>query len=230
MGGKGERFKQAGYATPKPFIPVDGVPMFVRVLQNIYSGTIADIYLVLHEKFMEAAQQATESFPFSSQIRFVPLNRQTRGSAETLLALRDILPPQDPIFTINCDQLIAGGLDRSIHQFLVSDSDVMIPFFRPTDGAYLKLRAEGERVCEMGRDLSGTALAAAGIYYFRSFELLSPYLSETLRDAEDLNEPCITQSLKLMLFSDLSIVTYDLGSSFTPLGTPEDIHAFNATC
>lgn len=227
MGGKGERFSKASYTTPKPFIPIHGVPMFRLVLENIYSSSIRGIYIVLHEEFVAAAQQATASLPFFSQIRFIPLRRQTRGSAETLLALNGRLPQQDPFFTINCDQLVTGGLDTPIQQFLALNCDVMIAVFESISGAYLKLRAEGETVQEMGRDLRDTSLAAAGIYFFRSFASVSTFLTEAVRASGDDMEPCITIALEHMLKSKLSMVTFNLGNSFTPLGTPEDIQAFN---
>ena len=37
MAGEGSRFKQAGYAKPKPFIDVLGKPMIVQVIENLFT-------------------------------------------------------------------------------------------------------------------------------------------------------------------------------------------------
>ena len=34
MSGQGNRYRQAGYQEPKPLIPVNGVPMISRLLEN----------------------------------------------------------------------------------------------------------------------------------------------------------------------------------------------------
>lgn len=36
MAGLGSRFAKEGYEKPKPFIDVNGKPMIVRVLENLY--------------------------------------------------------------------------------------------------------------------------------------------------------------------------------------------------
>ena len=39
MAGLGQRFKDAGYALPKPLVPIDGVPMVVRVVRELPVAT-----------------------------------------------------------------------------------------------------------------------------------------------------------------------------------------------
>jgi HAD superfamily hydrolase (TIGR01509 family) len=87
IGGKGERFKNAGYKDPKPMISIFGKPMICYVIDNILIRDNDIIFIIYYE--IEGIDTIKEKYPF---IRFIKINKQTMGATETImLGLNQIL-------------------------------------------------------------------------------------------------------------------------------------------
>ena len=80
IGGKGERFTNAGYKEPKPMIPIYGKPMICHVIDNIFIRDNDLVFIIYYE--IDGINQIMEMYPF---IRFIKINVQTRGAAETIM-------------------------------------------------------------------------------------------------------------------------------------------------
>ena len=91
VGGKGERFKNAGYVKSKPLIDIFEKPMIFYVLDNLNINTDDNIYLIYNtilekENF---SQIVKTKYPF---VNLLPLPKDTSGAAETLyLGLHNII-------------------------------------------------------------------------------------------------------------------------------------------
>ena len=62
MAGQGKRFRDAGFALPKPMIPVDGEPMFVRATNSLPLKLATRLIFAL-------LQEHVDDFGLDSQIR-----------------------------------------------------------------------------------------------------------------------------------------------------------------
>ncbi len=97
MAGEGQRYVDAGYQIPKPFIEVDGLPMVIRACQALPK---ADRYIFVCRK------SHLEKYPMEEKIKeyipnaiIVTVDKLTEGQAITCLAARDYIP-EDAILTI----------------------------------------------------------------------------------------------------------------------------------
>jgi len=109
LGGKGERFKNAGFIKPKPLIDVYEKPMILHVLDNLRlrpDDCIFIIYYDLDLSFETTIRNKYPSHPSFPSIKFVKLTHQTRGAAETIyIGLPEIIrqTPHLPCILLDCD-------------------------------------------------------------------------------------------------------------------------------
>lgn len=104
MGGLGQRFRDAGYALPKPLIPVDGAPMFRRALASweAWPGGRRTIVIVRTED--DARFGLTPAILHADpSIELLTLHQNTRGAVETALLAADTLDADAPLVLMDCD-------------------------------------------------------------------------------------------------------------------------------
>jgi len=102
--GSGERFRQAGYATPKPLIPVAGTPLIGRTLSLLEAGGIRTVYVVVNEAFAPAVRRYVEDLSLRLTVRWVV--RTTPGSFHSLLALVPFLRGRSRVLLATVDAVV----------------------------------------------------------------------------------------------------------------------------
>ncbi len=108
--GAGARFVEAGYATPKPLLPVDGEPMIVRAARALPE---ADLYIFCcrAEHLAQFPIEATLRAAFS-RCEIVTVPALTAGQAATCLLAEPVLLEDDELTIGPCDAevtRISGG-------------------------------------------------------------------------------------------------------------------------
>lgn len=101
MAGLGQRFADAGYTTPKPLIPVNGVPMVVRAVEDLPRAD--HVVFVVHPRHVEEYQvdRALRSyFPGCSVVVTPGL---TEGQACTVRLGCDEIDLNDDVLVCACD-------------------------------------------------------------------------------------------------------------------------------
>jgi NDP-sugar pyrophosphorylase family protein len=113
LAGAGRRFVEAGYALPKPLIPVDGVPMILRAAAALPP---ADrwIFVCRAEHLREAHLEATLRGVYPAAV-IIGLDEPTEGQACTCLVAADRLDDEDRLTIGACDNRMdydPAALDR----------------------------------------------------------------------------------------------------------------------
>ena len=120
MAGEGERFKKAGYKTPKPLIEINGEPMFVRSARCMPD---ADLWIFLvKEKFLEnnlIEKEINKNFKIN---KIVPIKEQTEGQASTCFLAKKYLQKNDRIFISSCDNYFNIEKDNFLSKSNASDA------------------------------------------------------------------------------------------------------------
>ena len=97
MAGEGKRYREAGYAVPKPFIEVQEIPMVVRAARALPP---ADKWIfVCRREHLEQYGGEKIIAPYFPNVHFVVVDRLTEGQACTCM-LAEKLIPQDAMLTI----------------------------------------------------------------------------------------------------------------------------------
>ncbi|MDX2147193.1 MAG: NTP transferase domain-containing protein [Planctomycetota bacterium] len=120
MAGEGQRFKDAGYALPKPLIPVSGVPMVARAVLDLPRAS--RVILLMRREHVErfdAERVLREHVP---SVEVVIVDKLTEGQACTVALARDRLDPDGPVLVAACDNTHVYDADR--HAALLADGSI----------------------------------------------------------------------------------------------------------
>ena len=100
MAGRGSRFVEAGYTTPKPFLNVQGKTMIERVVENVCEDGDSLVLLVLAEHI----PLLPKSLMHRPKTAIVPVAEVTQGAACTVLLAMPFLDAEKPLIIANSDQ------------------------------------------------------------------------------------------------------------------------------
>jgi NDP-sugar pyrophosphorylase family protein len=168
MAGRGKRFSDAGFTTPKPLIPIHGRPMTDVVISNLRpSRPHRFVFLILREH--------AESFGFDRHLRdwapgceIVFVDRVTEGAACTVLLARDLIDSDEPLMIANCDQWV----DVEIDDYLATGDDagvdgvIMTMWADHPKWSYVRFDDAG-RIVEVVEKRVVSNEATVGIYNYR---------------------------------------------------------------
>ena len=97
MAGEGQRYKDVGFVTPKPFIEIDGLPMAVRACLSLPRADKNIFVCRKHHLQKYPIQHALEKH--INNVIIVSIDELTEGQAITCLAAREYIP-DDAILNI----------------------------------------------------------------------------------------------------------------------------------
>lgn len=227
--GEGRRFIEAGYARPKAFIDVLGRPMIEWVVDNV-AVPGARFLIIGRATHLATEAQSVARLAKSHGVQVHALAERTEGTACTILAARDAIPPHLPLLIANSDQLVQGGVQAMLEDAARRQLDGSILVFRD-DGnpkwSFARVNDEGwlEEVAEK-RPIS--PLATVGIYWFARAELFFSAAEAMIAADDRVNGEFYTCPVYNYLRRQTSrIGVYELlATAMHGLGTPEDLQHF----
>ncbi len=178
MAGEGRRFQEAGYHTPKPLIPVDGMPMVARAAEQL-PGAERWVF-VCREEHLTRHGLADPLRHQCPACQIVPVPATTEGQACTCLLAEPLVPPDQPLFIGACDNGMLWDTDR--WQSAMNDPryDAWIWTFQrhvgvrrhPRMYSYVEVEADGvtARRVSLKTPISDTPIrdhAVVGAFWFR---------------------------------------------------------------
>jgi NDP-sugar pyrophosphorylase family protein len=231
MAGLGQRFADAGYTLPKPLIPVGGVPMVVRVVNNL---PVADrTVFICHPEHIRQYPMwgiLDENVPGA---RIVVTPGLTEGQAcSTALALPE-LDPASPVLVAACDSTQVYNSDR--WRKLVNDPkvDAVVWTFRHDPRVLLKPTAWGwvdesdgvVREISVKKPLSETPMkdgAVTGTFWFRTAKLMADGIARLVAENRRVNNEFYLDSVpNVLLDMGHRVRSFDV-DKYIGWGTPDD--------
>jgi NDP-sugar pyrophosphorylase family protein len=242
MAGYGERYRRAGYAVPKPLVPVDGRPMIERVVEGFGSLRQGDRFLFAVNRVHATSTDllgALERAAPGAEVLVIEPHRD--GPVQTLLACAGHIPPDEPVALNYCDFGVrwsfeafrtwceAGAWDaamsgyRGFHPHLLGPTlyATMRVDERPSD-------APGARVLEVREKHRFTddrmgEYSSAGLYWFREGRLLLDAARAVARDDERVaGELYVSTVVQRLVGEGRNVGVYPL-ERFFQWGTAEDL-------
>lgn len=147
MAGRGQRFQEAGYALPKPLIPVAGTPMMFRVIDDLppaekWIFVVRREHVerygidVILEKKLPGAEIVVEEAP--------------TGQLTSCLMARTHIQPNDELLIAACD----SGYEYDAQRFLElrGDDSIDAIYWTFTEHNILRDRPEAWGWCELEED------------------------------------------------------------------------------
>lgn len=229
MAGRGQRFADAGYALPKPLIPVHGTPMIKLVIDNLRpSQPHRFIFLVLEEHLAShgLASKLSDWAPASVH---VPVAGVTAGAACTVLLARSLIDNDEPLMIANCDQYIETSIDTYLAANQGADGLIMTMFADDPKWSFVRRDFAG-KVTEVIEKVVVSNEATVGIYNFASGRQFVAAADEMIaRDLRVNGEYYVAPVYNVMIERGATIQTYAIGrvgDGMHGIGTPSDLDAF----
>jgi dTDP-glucose pyrophosphorylase len=233
IAGRGSRFAVAGYAQPKPLIPVHGIPMIAAVVRNVRPTCAHRFIFVALAEHLEHAGMREALSQAAPGCVIIPVDRVTEGAACTVLLAREFINSDEPLMLANSDQWV----DIDIDDYLASQDR------QRADGLIMTMKADDPKWSFVG--LSGKRMvtrvvekevisneATVGIYNFRRG-------SDFVRAADGMiaknlrvnNEFYVAPVYNELIADGARIAIYNVGregAGMYGLGIPSDLESFLA--
>jgi dTDP-glucose pyrophosphorylase len=233
IAGRGSRFAVAGYAQPKPLIPIHGAPMIAAVVRNVRPRSAHRFIFVALAEHLEHAglrEALTDAAPGSV---IVPVDRVTDGAACTVLLTRDYINSDQPLMLANSDQWVDIDIDDYLASMDRQRGDGLIMTMKADDPKWSFVGLNGRR--HVTRVVEKEAIsneATVGIYNFRRG-------SDFVRAAEQMiaknlrvnNEFYVAPVYNELIAEGARIAIYNVGregAGMYGLGIPSDLEQFLA--
>ena len=234
MAGSGVRFAKAGFAKPKPFIDVNGAPMILRVMENIFIRDARYILICRSEHLAGENCEIRKLIEARFDCVFLPIEKPTEGAACTILHARQYFDSDDPLLLANSDQLVdidvadfyrdcmERALDGSIMTFLDPSKDPKWSFARTGPDGYVIEVREKQPISEN---------ATVGIYLFRrGRNFVDGAIDMIVRNDRVNGEFYTCPVYNYLLRDNRKIGIYNIpAGKMHGLGTPEDLEKYLAT-
>lgn len=168
IAGRGSRFATAGYAQPKPLIPVHGSPMIAAVVRNVRPSSAHRFIFVALAEHLEhgGMRQALEEAAPGSIV--VPVDRVTEGAACTVLLARDVIDTDEPLMLANSDQWVDVAIDDYLDAMDRQYADGLIMTMKADDPKWSFVGLDTRRlVTRVVEKQVISDEATVGIYNFR---------------------------------------------------------------
>ncbi|MFQ5874289.1 MAG: glycosyltransferase family 2 protein [Dehalococcoidia bacterium] len=226
IAGRGSRFKEAGFAEPKPLIKILGKTMVEWALECIDYKPEGLIFICLKDHIDRHHIDKHLRSLFSDRIAIVTTDGVTEGAACTVLLARDLIDNDEECIIYNSDQYFKAPLTEAI-QNRREEVTGIIPVFQATHPkwSYARLGADGY-VAEVAEKVPISTHATVGLYYFaRGRDCVWAIDQMMVKDIRRNNEfyVCPIYNELIQRGDKIDI----LESEFMwGLGTPEDVEYF----
>jgi len=237
MSGFGERFRRAGYAMPKPLIPVDGKPIIAHVIEMFPDET--DFIFICNEDHL-----AVPEYEMSKTLRkycptgkIVPIGSHKLGPVNAVLQARAFIKPDVPVIVNYCD--FAQYWDFNDFKSFVEETkcDGAVPCYRgfhphslgSTFYAYVRHDNLWMTDIQEKNPYTDTPIneyASSGTYYFSSGALcLEAFDAQLAQNLMVGGEYYASLAYLPLLAQDKKIAIYDI-QHFMQWGTPQDLEEY----
>ena len=232
MAGAGSRFAKAGFADPKPLIPVFGKPMIQVVIDNLTPACEHRFIFICQRTHVKEYGLREKLARFAPGAELIEIDGLTEGAACTVLKAADLIDSQNPLMIANSDQYV----DTNINQYLAIESG------RHLDGLIMTMKATHPKWSFAATDDAGFVTlvaekdpisddATVGIYNFAhgaDFVLAAnQMIARDLRvNGEFYVAPVYNEMIGRGAKIGIANIGDDQGNGMFGIGTPEDLRLF----
>jgi dTDP-glucose pyrophosphorylase len=167
MAGRGSRYSNEGYKTPKPLIEIHGKPMFAWALESLKKTDVSELLLVaLREHAISYGLQGLvdKYCPYNSKLLLI--DDVTEGQLCTVLVAEKHIDTNEDVLIVASDTLVESGIDIDIR---TKDDDckglISVADMPGESWSFAKTDVKGN-VVEVAEKKRISDNASTGLYYF----------------------------------------------------------------
>lgn len=169
MAGRGARFANEGYQTPKPLIEVNGKPMFtwaLKSLKKVDYRLLIIIALDEHEKEYHLSKLINTNCDKRTVLLTIP--KVTDGQLCTVLTAKEMINTEEDILIMASDSYIVSNIGTHINNLSSECKGLISVINLPGDKYSFAKVDESGKVIKVAEKLRISNHASTGMYYFKS--------------------------------------------------------------
>lgn len=237
MSGFGERFRRAGYSTPKPLIEVENKPIIQHVIE-MFPGDQEFIFVCNQEHLENKTFKLFETLNrLAPSSRIIGIEPHKRGPVHAVLKSLHELDLDSEIIVNYADFTCMWNFAEFARRMKSLKADGGVPAYKgfhphsagTTNYAYIHERNGqilGIREKQPFTENKVEEFASSGTYFFKSGHLMKHYLTETIEKNVSVNgEFYVSSSLDLMAAAGMNVQVHEI-RHFMQWGTPEDLNEY----
>lgn len=230
MAGHGSRFSKAGYANPKPLIPIHGKPMIELVIDNLKPKCEHCFIFICQAEHLNKYPLRELLEAKSPGCKIIEVSQVTEGAACTVLLAKEYINNVNQLMIANCDQYI----DVNINEYLDTlspnlDGLIMTMKENSNKWSYIELNSQNRITRVVEKEVVSDE-ATVGIYnYQRGSDFVAAAENMIKKNLRVNNEFYVAPAYNEMIASGKKIGYFNigtLGNGMHGLGTPEDLELF----
>ena len=225
MAGLGSRFKEAGYAFPKPLVEVDGKPMIQAVVESL--GVKANYTYIVQKEHYEKYNLSYLLNLITPGCKIVKVDGVTEGAAVTCLLAKEYIDNDSPLIMANSDQIVQWNSRQFIYDLMTKNADGGIATFKSTHPkwSYAKIDKNG-LVVEVAEKKPISNIATVGIYYWKHGSDFVKYAEQMIdKNIRTNGEFYVCPVFNEAILDNKRIFTSDIKKMWG-VGTPEDLNYY----
>ncbi len=232
MAGRGSRFREVGYALPKPLIPVLGKPMIQVVINNLRPARPHRFIFICLQEHLTQYNVERDLKKWSPGCEVVTVDRVTEGAACTVLLAREFINNSDGLMIANSDQWVDVDINAYLVADAASDADgfIMTMWADHPKWSYIRFDSTNGIPTEVVEKEVVSNEATVGIYnYKHGADFVAAAEEMIAQNIRVKNEFYVAPAYNMLLAQGKTIGYYNIGQEYAGaygLGTPEDLDKF----
>ncbi len=226
MAGRGKRFVEAGYTTPKPLIKVLGKPMYSFSIESLPLNMADRLIFIALSDHLEASGLEKDIMgrfgDGSYSVEIMPVSKTTEGQACTVLLAKKFINNDLPLLIHNVDTYFVSNLENTL--FGGEEWDGIISVFKDTDPkwSFVKVDAKG-RVTEVAEKKPISDLATTGMYFFRRGRCFIETAERMISSDMRVNNEFYVAPVYNLMIEEGANIGIDVARDVYCFGTPEEL-------
>lgn len=232
MAGRGSRFAEAGFTTPKPLIPVRGLPMYAWAVEGLPLDRASRLVFVVLREHVEGTDVVDDIKTRYAKLRpiVVQLDAITHGQLCTVLAARDAIDGDEPLLIFNADTYCRTGFAKAVDAFAADVAGALGVFAAPGDHwSFARTDAAG-RVVETAEKKRISRHCSTGLYWFKRGCEFVKHADAMIAADERTRGEFYVAPLYNRLIADGRDVRLIEAEEVWAMGTPAELDTFLARC
>mgnify|MGYP003331348229 CR=1 FL=1 len=219
MAGEGLRLKE-GYKMPKPFININGEPMFNWALKSIDKDN--NFIFIVRKDHSMAVKIIKDYYP---NAEIIIQEGKLDGAVKTIELAEKYIDNDMPLMIVDCDISVNINMYDFITNALMS-YDGAIVTFTSTDTKYSYAKTQGKKVYEVAEKKAISNDAIAGVFFWSKGSDYVKYSKALIEKDIRVNDEFYVSTVFNEAIKDNKEITFANADSFFHLGTTKELEDF----
>lgn len=229
MAGRGSRFANVGYSTPKPLIDVCGKPMLCHAFKSVEGipyTKLVFIALKEHQEQYDVRKVITDNI--TTDFELVLLDDVTEGQLCTVMEAKQFFTPGEDLLIAASDTYVNSKIGQHIANKAADCEGIISVADLPGDRWSFAKTDENGRVVEVAEKVKISNHASTGLYYFSNVEYFAQQATQLIESKETTKGEYYVMPLYSKYLAQGKNIAISEADEMWDMGTPEAKQAFES--